>query len=266
MQELAKRVVVSIVFIPFLIVALYMQGWFLFFLFLTLSVLGSQEYLAMMQKRDLRIPKQWCFLNPIFYALWVLIPGAEMGILVLAVIAAMIPQLIKWDENMSVPTMFAVVWGGLYTALLPALIVKISFELSEKKILLALILMIWTVDSIAYFVGMRFGKKRDITPVSPRKSREGFIAGLLAPPVISLIMYISGFRYFSPMELGSLAVAAGVFGQLGDLMESMLKRFCNVKDSSKLIPGHGGMLDRTDSILLAGGFLYAALAIVSAVA
>lgn len=60
-----------------------------------------------------------------------------------------------------------------------------------------------------------------------------------------------------------IAVAAGIFGQLGDLLESMLKRYYGVKDSSKLIPGHGGVLDRTDSILLAGSFLYFALQILS---
>lgn len=201
------------------------------------------------------------FFNPLLYALWVFLPKADLSIMWLAVFGAMLFSLMLWDERKSVPKMFATIWGTVYTALMPAMLVKIGWHLSVKKILLALILMIWIVDSIAYFVGMRFGKKRDITPISPRKSREGFIAGLVAPFVISLILYIFGFRYFSPLELGLIVVAAGVFGQLGDLLESMLKRYCNVKDSSKLIPGHGGILDRTDSILLAGSFLYAALAV-----
>lgn len=261
MQELAKRVLVSVIFIPVLIITLYFEGWPLFLMFLVVSAIGSQEYIAMMRKANISISWVWMIINPLLFMLWVFYPSADLSILWLAVLAAMLYSLFIWDEKKSIPRMFATIWGSVYTALMPAMMVKISWELSVKKILLALILMIWIVDSIAYFVGMRFGKKRDITPVSPRKSREGFIAGLLAPPVVSLILYICGFDYFSPLELVLIVVAAGVFGQLGDLLESMLKRFCNVKDSSRLIPGHGGILDRTDSIILAGSFLYAALAV-----
>jgi phosphatidate cytidylyltransferase len=259
MSELNKRVLVSIIFIPVLILALYFEGIPLYLMFLLLSLMGSKEYISMMRKADILIPWLWIVINPVLYSLWLLFPKAEISLLFLAIIAAMLHELSVWDEKKSVPRFFANLFGTVYTAMMPAMIVKIGFILPGSKILLALILMIWIVDSCAYFIGMRFGKRREVTLVSPRKSLEGFIAGLLAPVLISSILYIIGFGHFSPMQLVLLALAAGVFGQLGDLLESMLKRFCNVKDSSKLIPGHGGILDRTDSILLAGSFLYAAL-------
>jgi phosphatidate cytidylyltransferase len=108
---------------------------------------------------------------------------------------------------------------------------------------------------------VKFGKRRNIVAVSPRKSLAGFIAGGLAPWVILLILYLVKFDVLPIGELALIAIAAGIFGQIGDLVESMLKRFCGVKDSSNLIPGHGGILDRSDSILLAGSFLFCALKI-----
>jgi phosphatidate cytidylyltransferase len=260
MRELGKRVFVSIIFIPILILALYFGGIPLYLMFLFVSVMGSQEYIAMMRNAGIDISHYWILLNPVMFSAGVFFPGIHLSLIWLTLLITMSDAAIKWNRQTSVPRMFATFWGSIYTALMPAMIVMISWQLHVKKILLALILLIWIVDTVAYFVGMRFGKKRNITPISPKKSREGFIAGLLAPAVISFILYICGFRYFSAQELALLVVASGVFGQLGDLLESMLKRFCDVKDSSRLIPGHGGVLDRTDSILLAGSFLYAALA------
>jgi len=107
---------------------------------------------------------------------------------------------------------------------------------------------------------MKWGRHRGIFPVSPKKSVEGFFAGIIAPFIILIILYSTGI-ITNILCLILIAVAAGIFGQLGDLVESMIKRFCGVKDSSKLIPGHGGILDRFDSILLAGSFLYCSLII-----
>jgi phosphatidate cytidylyltransferase len=259
MQELAKRVFISVIFIPVLILALYFEGIPLYLMFLIVSVFGAQEYTCMIRKAGIQVPWLWILINPLLYSLWVFFPEYEISILWLGILLALLQPLIVWDQIKSVPRMFAMLFGVIYTALMPAMIVKIGWYIPVKNILLALILMIWIVDTIAYFIGMHFGKKRDITPVSPRKSREGFFAGVLAPVLISLILYFSGFKYFSAMQLCLIVVAAGIMGQLGDLLESMLKRYCKVKDSSKLIPGHGGILDRTDSILLAGSFLYAAL-------
>lgn len=261
MNELNKRVLVSVIFIPILLLALFFEGIPLYLMFLLVSFFGAQEYVAMMNQAGHGISWIWILLIPLFYCAWVLYPALESAILWLAILLAVVHSLAKWDAARSVPRMFAIIFGLIYTALFPAMIVKIGWYHPVKKILLALILMIWIVDTVAYFVGMRFGKKRNITAVSPNKSREGFIAGGLAPALVLFILYVSGFTRIPILHMALVAIAAGFFGQLGDLLESMLKRFCKVKDSSRLIPGHGGMLDRTDSILLAGSFLYTALAI-----
>lgn len=145
------------------------------------------------------------------------------------------------------------------------MIVRIGLDYHGQYILLGLVLMIWIVDSVAYFIGMSFGRHRGVTAISPRKSIEGFIAGALAPALIVFILYITGFRLIELKYLVLIAIAAGIVGQLGDLTESMIKRFAQVKDSSNLIPGHGGILDRTDSILLAGSFLYCAIQVLEKV-
>ncbi|MCB5252913.1 MAG: phosphatidate cytidylyltransferase [Candidatus Cloacimonadaceae bacterium] len=263
MKELGKRIMISVIFIPFLILALYFEGIPLYLMFLIVSIFGAQEYICMMRKAEIRISWPWFALYPLLYSLWVYYPRHGMSIIWLGVVLAMIEPLVKWHEDKSVPRMMAIVFGLIYTALMPAMIVSIGWYEQPKKILLALILMIWIVDTAAYFVGMRFGKKRNITPVSPKKSREGFIAGFLAPILILFILYLSGFTAIPMLPMVLVSIAAGIFGQLGDLLESMLKRFCKVKDSSRLIPGHGGILDRTDSILLAGAFLYSALKIIN---
>ncbi|HQQ68073.1 MAG TPA: phosphatidate cytidylyltransferase [Candidatus Cloacimonadota bacterium] len=263
MNDLGKRVLVSLIFIPVLILALYFEGIPIFLMFLLVSILGVQEYRDMMKIAGDKLPLIWLILSPLFYCAWVFFPSLEFPVLWLAIFIAFIQSLVNWDASNSIPRMFSLVFGIIYTAMFPAMIVKIAWYHEPSKILLALILMIWIVDTVAYFVGMRFGKKRGITPVSPKKSREGFIAGALAPFVALLILYVSGFAIVPWPQMITIAIAAGIFGQLGDLLESMIKRFGNVKDSSHLIPGHGGVLDRTDSILLAGAFLYSALKIIN---
>lgn len=263
MKELGKRIIISVIFIPVLVLALYFEGIPLYLMFLIVSAFGAQEYICMMRKAEIRISWPWFALYPLLYSALVFYPDLGMSIIWLGMFIALLEPLINWNETKSVPRLMAIVFGLIYTGLMPAMIVNISREYHPKKILLALILMIWIVDTVAYFIGMRFGKKRNITPISPKKSREGFIAGSLAPIFVLLILYVSGFSKIPMLHMVLIAIAAGIFGQLGDLLESMLKRFCNVKDSSRLIPGHGGVLDRTDSILLAGAFLYSALKILN---
>lgn len=259
MQEVHTRIIFAVLLIPLALFALTYGGLPLLIAFFTVASLGSWEYIKMMRNRGTKLSYLWIGLNSIAYFLFILLPGFELQIIWAILLIALWEAFSGWDHDKSVPRLFATLFGVIYTALLPALTVRIGLEKPDEKILLALILMIWTVDSVAYFIGMKFGKNRNITSISPRKSAEGFIAGALAPWLIVVILSVSPWHLMPLSHLLLIALAAGIFGQLGDLTESMLKRFCNVKDSSNLIPGHGGILDRTDSILLAGSFLYCAL-------
>jgi|LSQX01.2.fsa_nt_gb phosphatidate cytidylyltransferase len=258
MQELSKRLIVSILFIPILVFAIYRGGLFLYLMLFLVSFLGSIEYRKMMENAGIKISTLWLVLNPIFYSLFSLF-HIDSALIVVIIIMNLVMALFSWDEEKSLPLAFSSLFGTLYVSFLPALLYKLDSFYQNEYILLALIIIVWIVDSAAYFIGMRFGKKRNITAVSPHKSLEGFIAGFVASLLLSALLYFNSYIEFSLLESILVCLSAGVFGQLGDLSESMIKRFCKVKDSSSLIPGHGGVLDRTDSILLSGSFLYAAL-------
>lgn len=265
MTELHKRLLVSVLLIPIVLWVLYSGGLPLIIAMLVVVALGSVELITMMRKAGIKISFWWVFSSAAAYLAMVLLEGWDAPILWLLLLLGIAETAFYWDVKESVPRLFATLFCFVYTGLFPVMITRLGLHHSDQKILLALIIMIWIVDSIAYFVGMTLGKKRNITGISPKKSREGFIAGAFAPWLIVIIFYITGINTIPLAVLTLIAIAAGIFGQLGDLLESMLKRYCNVKDSSNLIPGHGGILDRSDSILLAGSFLYCAIIILDKV-
>jgi phosphatidate cytidylyltransferase len=121
---------------------------------------------------------------------------------------------------------------------------------------LMLLIVIWTGDSAALVVGKALGKIPFAPVLSPRKTYEGALAGLLAGIGVAVAMKLLFFSDLPMLHVVVVSFLLGIFGQLGDLAESMLKRAAEIKDSSKLIPGHGGVLDRMDSLLFALPVLY----------
>lgn len=114
--------------------------------------------------------------------------------------------------------------------------------------------VVWTNDISAFFIGRRFGKRKLAPEISPNKTIEGMVAGLLLSTIIGGIFYL--FIDFSLYEVLIIAFFTGLIGQFGDLFQSRLKRWAKVKDSGVLIPGHGGFLDRFDSLLFAAPACY----------
>ena len=146
--------------------------------------------------------------------------------------------------------------GFIYVALLMGHLVLLrQFDDGRQWIFLTLI-VIMSCDTCAYVIGSRFGKSKLYPLISPNKSIEGGIGGLGGAVLGALI---SKFLFFSTLGLWPavlVGLVLGVAGQIGDLFESMLKRSCGVKDSGNMIPGHGGILDRLDSLLFAFPLVY----------
>jgi len=125
----------------------------------------------------------------------------------------------------------------------------------NPNLMISLLILIWVNDSFAFFIGKNFGKRKLFVSVSPKKTQEGFLGGLVFSLLFAYI--ISSFNTnFTILNWLILAVIISVIGTLGDLVESKFKRQANIKDSGAIMPGHGGMLDRLDSLFFAAPFVY----------
>lgn len=136
-------------------------------------------------------------------------------------------------------------------------ITKIPFGIRgyNPKIIISIFILIWTNDTFAYIVGKSLGRNKLFEKVSPKKTIEGFIGGIVFGVIASLLIskfYIEGATTIWII----IALIVGVFGTIGDLIESKFKRVAGVKDSGKIMPGHGGVLDRLDSVIFVAPFVF----------
>ena len=145
--------------------------------------------------------------------------------------------------------------GIFYVALLFGFQVAILGG-SGKRWLVFLYLVIWASDTGAYYVGTAFGRHRLYEKISPKKSIEGLMGGMLAAMIIAMLCTVWLVPSFGLLEAAVLGAFLAAFGTVGDLVESLIKRSSGVKDSGSLIPGHGGILDRMDSMLFAAPVLF----------
>lgn len=167
---------------------------------------------------------------------------------ILYLILRLCMQLWITDRN-AITSLSLSLMSQLYVAL-PIALMGSVFHISPLLLLL-LFVLVWINDTFAFLSGCTLGRHKLFERISPKKSWEGFVGGALFTVGASILAgWLLPTHFFSPLIMGGLGLVVTIAATLGDLIESMIKRTLGVKDSGTLIPGHGGILDRIDSLLL----------------
>ncbi len=259
-----KRLGSSIVFVAIMLTGLLWNEWSFLALIALISVLCLRDYFRLVQKIDKESywPK-WLPVAVQVAALAIiclfsnkvndLLPlyGRIVFMILPVLPAVLLLTSVLSKKNSFFPMMQSA--GGLLYITLPMLLL-LNIHTYDVELPIAVILMIWSNDTMAYLVGSFIGKHQ-FSPISPKKTWEGVIGGAVLTIVAAGIYgYYSEIYRF--MDWMALALCVTVAGTLGDLLESKLKRMADIKDSGTLMPGHGGALDRFDSLLVAAPFAF----------
>lgn len=270
MSNLTSRVIVALIGIP-LLVALCLIGKIPFLIFvLFISAISFYEFSEMLKNKN-------TFVNKLvgYPAVLLIVLNEYIHILdykTLFILSTLVLLSIELFRNRSsaISNLGSTLLGIMYVGFFSASILDVREFFNESVftyyqggyLILAIFVSIWFCDSGAYFIGSAYGLHKLMPRVSPKKSWEGAVAGFVFA-VAGMIAFKSfAMDFLSMQNAAALGIIVGIFGQVGDLVESLIKRDANVKDSSSLIPGHGGIFDRFDSLLFTAPIVYLYLQLV----
>ena len=270
MHNFRARTITGLSMVIILLWAMYANPWLFALLFLLVVILGLWEFYGLVKSDDTHPQKiSGTLSGAILYSGIVclhLIPDSTAwffrSLWVLPLVLLFFPFIFEIFRKQSHPlnNISITVLGMLYIALPPALMNLFNSPdaiqlLGFPALLLAYFLLTWMYDTIAYLFGKQFGKHPFFERISPKKTWEGTIAGAVAAIALSI-----AFFYLIPdillIDWIALTIIVLVFGTLGDLVESLFKRSLNLKDSGNILPGHGGILDRFDTLFLSAPFVF----------
>ena len=260
---LLKRIASTIILVSVTAIAVIFKPIFilvvLFFIFT-----GLYEFFCMIEKKGVPAYKYFGTVIGLVIPLSVayrfeLTKGWELLFIVVALITIFVLQISKKDTTQAVFSISTTLFGVVYISWLFSFLIKIRFLPYGAGLVGALIFITKVSDVGAYLIGSRFGKHALLPKISPNKSVEGMF-GALAFGILaafgSKVFLPSNNILFSNTRLLFIGFSLAILSQLGDLSESLIKRDCLVKDSSKMIPGIGGTLDLIDSLLFTGPVFY----------
>ena len=264
MKELAGRKLILILGIPFGI-GCYLIGNPIFAVVTTIVMLGGlDEFYTICEKKGGHPNRIFGFIITLLIAISYSGIYAHhqitiMGIICLSVISVFFIEIINKKEEplLNISTTFL---GILFVPCLLGTIIYLRQmdHIYNSNVVLALFLSVWFADIAAFFFGTKWGKKKIVPMISPKKSWVGSISGFLASLLVFILFHELGFlgARYSLLDSVTFGVISGIFSQLGDFSESLLKRDVGVKDSGNLLRGHGGILDRFDSLLFSSSMIY----------
>ncbi|MGA7614864.1 MAG: phosphatidate cytidylyltransferase [Thermoanaerobaculia bacterium] len=226
-----------------------------------ISGLALLEFLVLGEKKGYPVQKILSILLMFFLLTAFIIPHVSVELGVFAVLLVLPAAFVFSRSSLeaALPATAVCVLGTLYVGMLAGSLIRLrlDFPPNGAALIFFLLLVVWLGDAGAYYVGSKFGKHKLSPRVSPKKTVEGGIGGVATSVTAAIIIH---FTFFPAFPLGHAIIAAAILsvsGIVGDLAESLWKRSAAVKDSGALIPGHGGFLDRFDSILFTAPILYA---------
>lgn len=259
LKNLVKRSLSGIIYVTLIVACIILGGWWFNALLLLFTILGVIEFHSLVDKSVSKktsvVPLVSDLLVSVTLVLGMSYSLAFLAIFILCLIVRMVAQLYIHEDAPLVRLAYSYM-GVFYIALPLGLLGFIMEMLGEdiaKVLLLTMFVMIWLNDTGAFLVGSSIGRHKLFPSISPKKSWEGAVGGVIFSVGASFVAKYCFPVYFESVTVVQLCVmgfVVGVFSIWGDLVESMIKRTLHVKDSGNLIPGHGGILDRIDSLLL----------------
>ena len=254
-----SRVISGAIAIPLVLGVVLYGSPLLFFCFVAAVVLvASYEYFSMISNIGVEgFPIEGGVLS------FLLLLGFYLGTKFLFIFAILLPVVLfaTWlfrgkNMNMVLDPVAYTLLGIFYIAGLGGYFLLIRSLEGGNQMIVFLLLLVWAGDVAAYYGGRNLGKHKLLPVISPNKTVEGAIANVLGTLLAAGVSKLWFFGEISLMHCLIVAFICGIIGQFGDFSESLIKRNCRVKDSGSLVPGHGGVLDRIDSLLFAAPAFY----------
>lgn len=255
---LIKRIISSIILLTILAVCLSID-WLCALMITGFIITGLYEFFTMLEKKRIGIYKYFGMCIGLIIPLSItfrfeLTKNWELLFILLALLFLITMQFRRRDSSGVIVAISTTIFGIVYVSWLLSFLIKIRYMNAGTGLLLALIIITKLGDIGAYFVGSRFGKTPLMPRISPKKSVEGLIGGM----IFSILGAFAsqGLLNINYLHLITLGISLNILALLGDLSESLMKRDCQVKDAGKILPGMGGVLDFVDSFLFAAPAFY----------
>jgi phosphatidate cytidylyltransferase len=248
-------------------IAIYIIGWshaYVFDAAIALIACGAlYEFLDLGRRKGYHLPVAICMLVMLFIiAAFILEPiSVEMGVFLSLLIIPAAYVVGRGDLGEALPSSGIAIMATLYVGMLGGSLIRLRNDFAGParigpKLVFFLVLVVWLGDAGAYYVGKRFGKHLLSPRVSPKKTVEGLMGGIATSVITAVVIHYTFFQAFPLVHAIIAGVILSIAGVIGDLAESMWKRSAAVKDSGTLFPGHGGFLDRFDSVFYTTPILY----------